>query len=54
LFYLITDWDYIILPSIDIRTSTPPKDEVVVVCPPDRKSDARGQVLAVVLLAVAA
>jgi hypothetical protein len=45
LFYLITDRDCVALPSIDVRTLTPPKDAVVVVRPPDRNSDARGQVL---------
>jgi hypothetical protein len=45
LFYLITDLDCVVLLSIDVRTLTPPKDEVVVVHPPDRNSDARGQVL---------
>jgi hypothetical protein len=45
LFYLIIGRDCVALPSIDVETSTPPKDEVAVVCPPDRNSDARGQVL---------
>jgi hypothetical protein len=45
LFYLITDRDCVDLPFIDVQTSTPSKDEVVVVRPPDRNSDARGQVL---------
>jgi hypothetical protein len=44
-FYLITDRDCVAMPSIDVRTLTPPKDEVVVVRPLDRNSDARGQVL---------
>jgi hypothetical protein len=45
LFYLITDKDCVALPSIDVRTSTPPKDEVAVVRHPDCNSNARGQVL---------
>jgi hypothetical protein len=45
LFYLIADRDCVALPSIDVRTSTPPKDEVAVVRPPDRNSDGHGQVL---------
>jgi hypothetical protein len=44
LFYLITDRDCVALPSIDVRMSTPLKDEVAVVRPPDHNSDARGQV----------
>jgi hypothetical protein len=45
LIYLITGQDCVALPSINVRTLTPPKDEVVVVRPPDRNSDTRGQVL---------
>jgi hypothetical protein len=45
LFYLIIDRDCVTLPSIDVQTLTPPKDEVVDVRPPDRNSDARGEVL---------
>jgi hypothetical protein len=43
LFYLITDQNCVALPSIDVRMSTPLKDKVAVVRPPDRNSDARGQ-----------
>jgi hypothetical protein len=43
LFYLITDRDCVALSSINIRTSTPPKDEFAVVRPSDRNSDAHGQ-----------
>jgi hypothetical protein len=43
---MITDRDCVALPSIDVRTSTPPpKDKVAVVRPPDPNSNARGQVL---------
>jgi hypothetical protein len=42
---MITDRDCVALPSIDVRTLTPPKDKVVVVHPPYRNSDAHGQVL---------
>jgi hypothetical protein len=45
LFYLIIDRDCVTLPSIDVRTLTPPKDEVVDVRPSDHNSDARGEVL---------
>jgi hypothetical protein len=45
LFYLITDRDCVALLFIDVRTSTHLKDEVAVVRPPDRNSDARGQVI---------
>jgi hypothetical protein len=50
LFYLITDRDSVTLPSINVRTSTPPKDEVAVVRPPDRNSDTRGQVLVAMMI----
>jgi hypothetical protein len=45
LFYLITDWDCVTLLFIDVRTSTPPMDEVAIVRPPDRNSDAHDHVL---------
>jgi hypothetical protein len=32
-FFSITDQDCVVLPYIDISTSTPPMDEVVVACP---------------------
>jgi len=40
--YPITDRDCVVLPFINVQTSTLPKDEVVVARPPDHNGDTRG------------
>jgi hypothetical protein len=50
-FYVIIDQDCVALPSIDAWTSTPPKDEVVVVCTPDRNDDVHDQAIFIGVIA---
>jgi hypothetical protein len=46
LFFLITNWDCVGLPYVDISTSTPPMGEVVALCPPaHNNSDTRSWVI---------
>jgi hypothetical protein len=51
-FFLITDRDCVALSYVDISTSTPPMDEVVVACPPGHNNnDAHGRAIYVGVIA---